>query len=255
MAEPGLEELVSALRVAGCVFAEEEAKILVGSATNPAELVEMLRRRVAGEPLEHVVGWVWFCGRRIAVGPGVFVPRRRTEFLVACAAALHPPALLDLCCGSGAIGLSVPGVTELHAADVDAAAVECAARNLVAVGGTVHRGDLFDALPSELHRRFDAIVVNAPYVPTGEIELMPREARIHEPNVALDGGTDGAGLHRRVAAQALQWLAPNGSVLIETSAQLVGSTLQAFLEAGLAAVVRTSETLDAVVVIGSAAEQ
>ena len=252
--EPRFDELVSALRAAGCVFAEEEAKILVESASDSAELVEMLRRRVAGEPLEHVVGWVWFCGRRVAVGPGVFVPRRRTEFLVECAAALHPSTLLDLCCGSGAIGLSVPGVTELHAADVDAAAVECAARNLVAVGGTVHRGDLFDALPPELHRRFDAIVVNAPYVPTGEIELMPREARIHEPNVALDGGTDGAGLHRRVAAQAHEWLAANGSLLVETSPLLAHSTLQALLEAGFAAVVRTSAAVDAVVVIGSARE-
>ncbi|KQU56252.1 methylase [Rhodococcus sp. Leaf278] len=252
--EPGFDEVVSALRAAGCVFAEEEAEVLVESASNPGELVEMLRRRIAGEPLEHVVGWVWFCGRRIAVEPGVFVPRRRTEFLVECAAALHPSVLLDLCCGSGAIGLSVPGVIELHAADVDAAAVECAERNLDAVGGTVYRGDLFDALPQELHHRFDAIVVNAPYVPTGEIALMPREARLHEPHIALDGGVDGAHLHRRVAAQAHLWLAPHGSLLIETSALLANSTMQAFSEAGFVASTSQSETFDAVVVIGSISE-
>ncbi|MGV8871543.1 MAG: putative protein N(5)-glutamine methyltransferase [Rhodococcus sp. (in: high G+C Gram-positive bacteria)] len=252
--EPGFDEVVFALRAAGCVFAEEEAQILVESASNPTELAELLGRRITGEPLEHVVGWVWFCGRRIAVAPGVFVPRRRTEFLVECAAALRPSTLLDLCCGSGAIGLSVPGVTELHAADVDAAAVECAERNLDAVGGTVHCGDLFDALPPELHGRFDAIVVNAPYVPTGEIGLMPREARIHEPLIALDGGVDGARLHRRVAAQAREWLTPHGSLLIETSALLANSTLQAFSEAGFVASISESETFDAVVVIGSLSE-
>ncbi|OZC50178.1 methylase [Rhodococcus sp. WWJCD1] len=252
--EPGFDDVVSALRAAGCVFAEEEARILVESASNPAELAHLLGRRVAGEPLEHVVGWVWFCGRRIAVEPGVFVPRRRTEFLVECAAALHPSTLLDLCCGSGAIGLSVPGVTELHAADVDAAAVECAERNLEAVGGTVHRGDLFDALPPELHGRFDAIVVNAPYVPTGEIELMPREARLHEPHIALDGGEDGARLHRRVAAHAHEWLAPHGSLLIETSALLANSTFEAIHEAGFTAGISESEMFDAVVVIGSTSE-
>lgn len=254
--EPGFDDVVSALRAAGCVFAEEEAEILVESASNPADLAELLGRRIAGEPLEHVVGWVWFCGRRIAVEPGVFVPRRRTEYLVKCAAALNPSTLLDLCCGSGAIGISVTGVTELHAADVDAAAVECAQRNLDAAAGAVpvgvvHRGDLFDALPPELHGRFDAIVVNAPYVPTGAIELMPREARLHEPHIALDGGVDGAGLHRRIATDAQEWLAPHGSLLIETSALLANSTFEAVREAGFATSISESETFDAVVVIGS----
>ena len=256
MSDHEYDEVVSSLRRAGCVFAEEEADILVDSASTPAELTEMLARRVAGEPLEHVVGWVAFCGRRIAVEPGVFVPRRRTEFLVECAAALHPSVLLDLCCGSGAIGLSVDGVTELHAADVDAVAVECASRNLAVAGGTapvgyVHCGDLYDAVPPDMRGRFDAIVVNAPYVPTADIGLMPREARIHEPNVALDGGTDGADIHRRVAVGAPQWLAPGGHLLIETSAALAHSTLRAVVDAGFAGRIDESEELDAVVVIGS----
>ncbi|MFI8569261.1 putative protein N(5)-glutamine methyltransferase [Rhodococcus sp. NPDC078407] len=251
MVEPEFDAVVTALRAAGCVFAEQEAEILVDSASNPQALVEMLGRRVAGEPLEHIVGWVWFCGRRIAVESGVFVPRRRTEFLVECAAALHPSVLLDLCCGSGAVGLSVAGVTELHAVDIDPVAVQCAERNLAAVGGTAHCGDLFDALPPELQGRFHAIVVNAPYVPTSEIELMPREARLHEPHIALDGGVDGVRLHRRVAAQAAEWLAPRGSLLIETSALQADSTLQALSEAGFLAGLRESERFDAVVAIGS----
>ncbi|MGB6073292.1 MAG: putative protein N(5)-glutamine methyltransferase [Rhodococcus sp. (in: high G+C Gram-positive bacteria)] len=254
MAQLEFDEVVTSLRAAGCVFAEEEAEILIESASNSAELTELLGRRIAGEPLEHVVGWVWFCGRRIAVAQGVFVPRRRTEFLVECAAALHPSTLLDLCCGSGAIGMSVTGVAELYAADIDDAAVGCARRNLDSVGGTVYSGDLYDALPPNLHGRFDAIVVNAPYVPTADIALMPGEARIHEPRIALDGGADGAGLHRRVAAEANQWLAPEGRLLIETSALLANSTLEAFAEAGFTATISESETLDAVVVIGSIVE-
>lgn len=251
MAEFDYGEVVSALRGAGCVFAEEEADILIESASSPAELTPLLERRIAGEPLEYIVGWVLFCGRRVTVEPGVFVPRRRTEFLVECAAALHPSVLLDLCCGSGAVGLSVGGVTELHAADIDAASVDCARRNLDAMGATVHRGDLFDALPPELHGRFDAVVVNAPYVPTSDIELMPREARDYEPRTALDGGADGAGIHRRVAAGAGRWLHSGGHLLIETSAALSDSTLDAVLEAGFTGQVRESEMFDAVVVIGS----
>ena len=251
MADLEYDETVSSLRAAGCVFAEEEADILLESAATPAELRTMLARRVAGEPLEHVVGWVAFCGRRVAVEPGVFVPRRRTEFLVECAAALRPSVLLDLCCGCGAIGLSVGGVIELHAVDVDAVAVECASRNLADVGGRVYRGDLYDAVPPELRGRFDAIVANAPYVPTGDIGLMPREARMHEPHIALDGGADGARIHRRVAVGAPQWLAPGGHLLIETSAALAHSTLRAVVDAGLSGSVRESEAFDAVVVVGS----
>lgn len=251
MTDLGYDAVLSSLRAAGCVFAEEEADILVESASGAAELDEMLARRVAGEPLEHLVGWVLFCGRRVSVDPGVFVPRRRTEFLVECAAALRPSVLLDLCCGSGAVGLSVEGVTALHAADIDAAAVACAARNLVDAGGAVYHGNLFDPVPPELRGKFDAIVVNAPYVPTGDIGLMPREARMHEPHIALDGGVDGAEVHRRVAAGAREWLTPSGHVLIETSAVLAHSTLRAVADAGFAGRVSRSEPLDAVVVIGS----
>lgn len=251
MVRPEYDEVVSGLRGAGCVFAEEEADILIESASDRDDLAAMLGRRVAGEPLEHIVGWVWFCGRRVAVEPGVFVPRRRTEFLVNCAAALRPSRLLDMCCGSGAVGLSVGGVTELHAADLDAAAVECATRNLAPVGGTVHRGDLYDALPPGLLGSFDAIVVNAPYVPTAHIELMPREARLHEPRIALDGGEDGARFHRLAAEGAPAWLAPGGHLLIESSAALADSTLRAVRDCGFHARVSASDEFDAVVVIAS----
>src|SRR5207237_4143986 len=131
-------------------------------------------------------------------GVGVFVPRRRTELLVAQALSLTPSAavVVDMCCGSGAVGAAMLAVRpdiELHAADVDTAAVSCARRNIGA-GGEVYVGDLFDALPRALRGRVDVVVANVPYVPTDEIALMPPEARVYEPRVALDGGDDGLDL-------------------------------------------------------------
>ena len=234
LSEP-MTGLVARLRAAGCVFAEDEARLLHGTARTPAELAAMTERRVAGHPLEHVLGWAEFAGLRVEVGHGVFVPRRRTEFLVERAAAAvaaaratpavprrGPAVLLDLCCGSGAVGAAVlaalGGRGELYAADLDPAAVDCARRNLAAVGGLVYEGDLFAALPGELRGRVDLLTANVPYVPSGELALLPSEARDFEPGAALDGGPDGLALLRRVAAEAPDWLAPGGSLLTETSA-------------------------------------
>src|SRR4051794_17442032 len=142
----------------------------------------MLARRVAGVPLEYVVGWAEFRGLRIVVDEGVFVPRRRTELLVEQGAALAPPdaVVVDLCCGSGAVAtalaVELPGA-EVHAADVDPAAVRCARRNLEPRGGYVHEGDLAGPLPVDLRGRVDLLLANAPYVPTAEVPLMPPEAR------------------------------------------------------------------------------
>jgi release factor glutamine methyltransferase len=100
-------ELVAALRSAGCVFAEDEARLLLDEASSPAELLTWTARRMAGEPLEYVVGWASFAGLRIAVDPGVFVPRRRSELLVAVAAREPAQVVVDLCCGSGALGAAL----------------------------------------------------------------------------------------------------------------------------------------------------
>jgi release factor glutamine methyltransferase len=190
------------------------------------------------------------------VVPGVFVPRRRTEFLVAEAARLAPvrPVVVDLCCGTGAIGLAVAvqlGEVELYAADIDPVAVACAAVNL-GERGTVLAGDLYAALPPTLLGRVDLLLVNAPYVPTDSIAFMPPEARLYEPTVALDGGPDGVEVHRRVLAEAASWLAPGGRVLIETGRRQARLTAQLVRAAGLGAQIRVSDELDATVVIGTA---
>jgi release factor glutamine methyltransferase len=252
-------ELVARLRAAGCVFAEDEAAALVAATSDRAAVEALVARRVAGEPLETVLGWAEFCGLRIAVDPGVFVPRRRTGLLVDRAAAVlrtvRRPVVVDLCCGTGAVGAAVAaavGPVELHAADVDPVAVRCAERNLAPTGGRVHQGDLYDALPPELLGRVDLLAVNAPYVPTAAIALMPPEARDHEPRTALDGGADGVDLQRRVAAGARRWLAPGGVLLLETSRAQAPLTAAAVRTGGLAAEVLYDEERDATVVAGTA---
>lgn len=217
----------------------------------------MVERRAAGLPLEHVLGWAEFRGLRLAVEPGVFVPRRRTEFLAGQAAALCRRAgsvVVDLCCGSGAVGVAlaseVAGV-ELHAVDVDAGTVRCARRNVATVGGRVYQGDLYAPLPAALRGRVDVLVANTPYVPTGEFGLLPPEARDHEPRVALDGGADGLDVQRRVADAAPQWLAPGGHLLVEASERQAPLTAEIFAQRGLSPRVATCEELDATVVAGS----
>jgi release factor glutamine methyltransferase len=259
---PDLSAIVSRLRAAGCVFAEDEARLLVGAARTPAELADMVDRRAAGLPLEQVVGWAEFCGLRIAVAPGVFVPRRRTEFLVRQAIALARPAagparpglvVVDLCCGSGAVGAELAaalGPVELHAADIDPAAVACARRN-IPPGGHVYQGDLYEPLPATLRGRVDILAANVPYIPTGEIELLPAEARDHEPRTALDGGRDGLDVLRRVAAAAPRWLAPGGHLLSETSERQASAAVAALAGSGLVPRVARSEELSATVVIGT----
>jgi release factor glutamine methyltransferase len=251
-----LSGVVARLGAAGCVYAEDEARLLLSAAATAAELAAMVDRRVAGLPLEQVVGWAEFCGLRIAVDPGVFVPRRRTEFLAGQAIAhLRPGALVvDLCCGSGAVGAAVVAAAddvELHAVDLDPAAVACARRNLVAGGGRVYQGDLYAPLPAWLHGRVEVLVANAPYVPTREVGLLPREARLYEPRVALDGGSDGLAVVRRVSAAASGWLAPGGRLLIEISEHQAPRAAETFLGDGLIAGVARSKERSATVVIGT----
>jgi release factor glutamine methyltransferase len=254
-----IPSVVARLRAAGCVFAEDEAALLIDAAGSPTELDAMVRKRAEGLPLEQIVGWAGFCGLRIAVDPGVFVPRRRSEFLArrTVAAAEQRPGpvvVVDMCCGAGAVAAVVAASVdraETFAADVDPAAVACARRNLAA--DRVFLGDLFEPLPSDLRGRVDVLVANAPYVPTGELEFMPAEARLYEAGVALDGGPDGLDVQRRVIAEAPGWLAPGGVLLIETSERQSAGTAAAMVAAGLVARVEGDPDLDATVVLGSAA--
>ncbi|MFC4783210.1 putative protein N(5)-glutamine methyltransferase [Nocardioides sp. MAHUQ-72] len=249
-----LTTVVDRLRAAGCVFAEEEAALLEETAASPGDLERMVGERVAGRPLEVVLGWAEFCGLRIVVEAGVFVPRRRTGLMARRAAALARPGsvVVDLCCGTGAVGrvvLDALPSAEVYAADLDPAAVACARRNLPP--DRVLEGDLYAALPPGLLGRVDVLACNAPYVPTDAVALMPPEAREHEHLVALDGGPDGLDVQRRVVGGAPEWLAPGGRLLVESSVAQAPVTAGLMQAAGLVPEVVHDEELGSTLVVGT----
>ena len=203
--------VVERLRAAGCVFAEDEARLLVEAAATPAELDAWWS---AGWPVSR---WSTSSAGRSSAGPGS-LSRRRLRPPPADRAAgprggrsrvAGRAVVVDLCCGSGAVGAALAARLdriELYAVDIDPVAVRCAGRNLAAAAASVYAGDLYDPLPGSLRGRVDLVVANSPYVPTDALATMPPEARLHEPQVALDGGSDGLDLHRRIATGAPHWL-------------------------------------------------
>ena len=254
---PSPDDLAARLRAAGCVFAEEEAGLLLACGTSGAGLDALVARRVAGEPLEHLLGWAGFCGLRLAVEPGVFVPRTRTALLAeqALAAARDAgadrPVVVDLCCGCGAVAAVVAAAlpdAEVHAADLDPVAVRVARRNLP--GAAVHQGDLYAALPLRLRGRVDVLVANAPHVPSAAIATMPPEAREHEPLDALDGGPDGLEVLTRIVWEASAWLAPGGRLLVEAGRDQAPAVGAAVDRAGLRPGVVTDDDRGGTVVTG-----
>ena len=251
------------LRAAGCVWAEAEAALLAESGGTAAEVESRVARRVGGEPLELVLGWVAFLGRRLSVAPGVFVPRRRTELLARTALA-HVAALdgraggdlvrdrvvvVEMCCGVAPVAACL-GATraDVHAADLSTAALACARLN--APAAALHVGDLYDALPADLRGRVGVLAANAPYVPSESIASMPPESRDHEPWTALDGGADGVDLHRRLAAGAGDWLVPGGVLLLETSRSQAPLTAAAMTAAGLTSDLVVDDEIGGCVAVG-----
>ena len=245
-------ELAALLRAAGCVYAEDEAALLLAEAL--PQRAAMVARRVAGEPLEYVLGWVELGGVRLSLDAGVFIPRQRTVLLIDTAQRLlgAEDALLDLCCGSGAIAAilagRLPGL-RVTAADIGPIAVENAARNLAAFRGKAVVADLFDGVPRELAGTFAVITANVPYIPTAELAFIARDAREHEPTATHDGGEDGLRILARVAGQAQSWLAPGGSLLSECSIGQIEAALHILEQAGLKASVQDDG--ETAVVIGA----
>lgn len=254
MSSPLLAQLrdaqIARLRTAGCVYAEDELDVLLASSADPTDLERLLRRRIAGEPLEHVVGWAAFCDLSVLVGPGVFVPRRRTEHLVRSARRRcgPDPLVLDLCCGTGAVGAAL-GFPRLHAVDLDPGEIRYARRNLP--DANVYVGDLYTPLPTSLRGHVDVIVASPPYVPTAAIAFLAAEARDHEPKLSLDGGVDGLDVVRQIVSGAPAWLAPTGTVLIETSERQAVLVADLLCAAGLRPELERCEATDATVLVGT----
>ncbi len=257
MSAVDLDSLVARLRSAGCVFAEDEAALLLTEARDAGHLEEMVAERVAGRPLEQIVGWAEFGGLRILLEPGVFVPRVRTEHLadlaVDLARPVPAPVVVELCCGAAAVATVVLDRlphAEVVAADIEEAAVRSARRNLRG-RGAVLLGDLDEPLPQALRGRVDVLVANAPYVPTDAVGSMPGEARDHEPLVALDGGADGLAVARRVVACAPTWLRAGGHLVVETSRAQAAGLVSTFQAVGFAARVSRDDDREATAVVGA----
>ena len=184
-------------------------------------LETMLARRVAGEPVQYILGSADFMGLRFRVNSDVLIPRQDTETLaeaalIAVRALPGTPRLLDLCTGSGCIGLSIASLAP-HArvtlTDVSHEALEVARANqrVLGVEAELRQGDLFSAVEDE---HFDIVVSNPPYIPEGELALLQREVG-YEPTLALDGGADGLDFYRRIAEGAADHLRPSGSIYLE----------------------------------------
>jgi release factor glutamine methyltransferase len=180
---------------------------------------ELVKRRAGGEPTAYLTGAREFFGHRLAVDARVLIPRPETEALVELALAALPEggAALDLGTGSGALAIALqlgrPGAA-VTAVEVSSAALEVARANAAALQATVAflEGDLYAPLPPG--SRFDVIVSNPPYLPSGELAGLQREVQ-REPRLALDGGADGLAVLRRVVAGAPARLKAGGLLLLE----------------------------------------
>jgi len=202
---PAAAIVVDRLMAAGCVAAAAEADLLIAAAPDDKSLEAWIRRREQGEPLPWIIGTMQFCGRSLRIDPGVYVPRCQSEGLALRAATLlaaNGHRAVDLCTGSGAIAAhliaEVPAATVIGV-DIDKRAVQCARRN-----GAPLRPEVFDI-----------VTAVAPYVPTGQLRLLPADVQRYEPRLALDGGEDGLDLIRRIVVAAAHLLRPGGWLLTE----------------------------------------
>jgi release factor glutamine methyltransferase len=195
---------------------EEAAELIEAAAGDVSRLDALVVRRLTGEPLAWITGWAEFCGRRIRVDPGVYVPRWHTEDLARRAVDRLPPAgaAVDLCTGSGAVAATLAAhrpAARIVATDVDERAVACARAN----GVDARRGDLFAPVPVELRGRLDLVTGVVPYVPTPDLRLLQRDTFAFETPLAYDGGAEGLDVLRRVLAASPGWIRPGGSLLLE----------------------------------------
>jgi release factor glutamine methyltransferase len=222
------------LTEAGCIAAAEEADELIRTAAgDPDVLDDLVARRTNGEPIAWLTGVVTFCGVELFVEPGVYVPRPQTEALARHAAALLPPTgtAVDLCTGAGAIAVVLSAAApaaRVFATELDGPAVRCARRN----GVQVFEGFLDDPLPRTFEHRVDVMTAVVPYVPTDAVRLLPRDVRVYEPPLALDGGVDGLDLMTEVVRRSTTWLRPGGWLLLELGGDQAGPIERLLHEVG-----------------------
>lgn len=200
-----------------------------------AKYMELIKRRAERIPLQHITGVQEFMGHTFKVDPNVLIPRQDTETLVEEAARTiqkNPKEkltfmqklrgvaeweVLDLCCGSGAIGISLAKICsniKVTASDISAAAIAVASENAAALRAKVKfvEGDMFKPHAGS---KFDMIVSNPPYIRTAMVSILQEEVKAHEPLAALDGGKDGLDFYRVIVDQAAEYLKPGGFLMLE----------------------------------------
>ena len=223
-----------ALAAAGCITPRDEANALLDVAGGDrAALASMLARRIDGEPLPWITGSIRFCGLDVRVAPGVYVPRWQTEPIARLAASLLPPGgvAVDLCTGAGAVAMVLQAAApdaRVLATDVDPIAVACARTN----GVDASEGVLDAPLPRHVEGVVDVLTAVPPYVPTGELRLLPRDVRDHEPVAALDGGADGTDVLAEIVRRSRRWLRPGASLVLELGGDQPGVLEPVLREAG-----------------------
>ena len=200
-----------------------------------AQLETLLKRRANGEPLQYILGGAYFMGLRFSVDKRVLIPRQDTETLAESAIialrGMKKPRVLDLCAGSGAIGISIKTLipsAEVTLADVSRDALDVAHKNAHDLNADVdiRHGDLFKAVGRD---QFDLIASNPPYIPRGDIDALQKEVQ-YEPLLALDGGEDGLDIYRRIAKEAPAHLKPEGYVYLEVGIGQADAVLQLIRE-------------------------
>jgi release factor glutamine methyltransferase len=232
-----LSAAAARLREAGVASPDHDAAVLLAHVLGversqlalvddvPADALEryddLVARRAAREPLQHLTGLAWFRHVELAVGPGVFVPRPETELLAGWAVeagrGLAEPVVVDLCTGSGAIALAlaqeVPR-SRVHAVELSEEALVWARKNTQGSKVDLRHGDALTAFP-DLNGQVDLVVSNPPYIPLTEWEYVAPEARDHDPELALFSGEDGLDTIRGIERTAQRLLRPGGVVVIE----------------------------------------
>ena len=232
-------ELIVA-HVLGLSRGELQSKVIMGeSVEDTSQIDELFARRAAREPLQHLTGEAYFRNLTLKVGKGVFVPRPETELLTQlaldAAAKFENPTVIDLCAGSGAIGIAI--ATELASAKVfavekseDAFGYTEANYAALAPHATVILGDASDAF-QELNGQVQVVVSNPPYIPAEMVPIYP-EVALHDPALALYSGDDGLDLIRVISKRALELLVPGGTVAMEHADMQSEAVVQLLLADG-----------------------
>ncbi len=220
-----------------------------------AVMRDLVKRRAAAEPVAYLVGHREFYSLDFEVGPGVFIPRPATEYLVLAALEWmqqRPPAdVLELCAGTGCVSVAIAANNR----DASVCAVELSPeallytrrnvnKHLLTDRITVVKGDLFSGLPSE--QKFDVIVSNPPYVMESEMQELPADIRCHEPALALRAGADGLSIVRRIAEQVAPYLKRQAILLLELNPQHAEEAVQLFQKTNLFSTVELASDIDQV---------